>query len=220
MEFILDLEQKQTIREGFIKTTGATEFAVLMVIQAHTDIQLDSAFPSQQTISNLTGLSIATVQRTIKSLEGKGLINRHRTGKRGLTIYSINTVKPVKQQESNSEKKYNNSKDFINQFCKLYFDHYEVNYNPNWSRDGAMVKSKLLGNYTDEQLDAILTVTFRDFPKKWSNRQYPRPTIGAVCTFIANQALAIWQEEQKRQDKLEEVEEMDLDKYFKNQQFL
>ena len=77
-----------------------------------------------------------------------------------------------------------------------------------------MVKNKLLNNYTDEELDAILEITFRDYQKRWANRQYPRPTLGGVCTFIANQALAIWQEEQKRQAKIEEAEEIAFGQIF------
>lgn len=219
----LNLEQKQFIKTGIIKTVGATEFAVLLVIQAHTDIQQESAFPSQQTIADLTGLSTRTVQRAVKSLEDKGLIQREQTGYKGLTIYSIKTVgqETTEQEELigfvEPVRKYKTSKDFINQFCKLYFDHYHVNYSPNWARDGALIKNKLLNNYTDEQLDYLLEFTFKNFDKRYANRQYPRPTFGAMASFIVNDAMAEQQKEQKKEQELEQFEEFDFEKYFRNQ---
>lgn len=227
----MDLEQKQFIKSGIIKEIGTTPFAVYLVIQAHTDIQ-GVAFPSQQTIAELVGVSTKTVQRAVNKLEEEGLIQKElvRKGMKIQAIYSTNEedidsevlaeeLETVETQEQEQEqvRKYNNSREFIQRFCELYYEYYNVNFNPSWGRDGAMVKNKLLPIYTDEELDAILEITFRDYQKKWSNRQYPRPTLGAVCTFIANQALAIWQEEQKKQDRIERTEEMDLDRYFRNQ---
>lgn len=238
-ESIMNLEMKQFIRSGIIKELGPTPFAVYMVILAHTDIQ-GVAFPSYQTIADIIGASTKTVQRALKKLEEEGLIQKHliRKGKMIQSIYSTVDDGVPKQEESKEEpmeevpteeepmedskelseekpRKYENSKAFIQRFCELYYQYYGVNFNPTWGRDGAMVKNKLLNNYTDEELDAILEITFRDYQKRWANRQYPRPTLGGVCTFIANQALTIWQEEQKKQAKIEEAEEMDLDKYFK-----
>ncbi len=268
----MNLEMKQFIRSGIIKELGATTFAVYMVIQAYTDIQ-GVSYPSLQTIADIIGVSIRTVQRAMNKLEEEGLIQKQLVRK-GTTIHSIYSIvddgvskqenpqqeepkeeepkeeepkeidnesqqkepqqkepqqKEPQQKEPQQEKpkedskklleekprKYGNSKDFIQRFCELYYQYYGVNFNPTWGRDGAMVKNKLLNNYTDEELDAILEITFRDYQKRWANRQYPRPTLGGVSTFIANQALAIWQEEQKKQAKIEEAEEIDLDKYFK-----
>ena len=242
----MNLEMKQFIRSGIIKKLGTTPFAVYLVIQAHTDIQ-GVAFPSYQTIADIIGVSIRTVQRAVKKLEEEGLIQKQLIRK-GTTIQSTYSImddgvpkreepkeEPMEEESKENSKKlqqekpkedskelleekprkYGNSKDFIQRFCELYYEYYGVNFNPTWGRDGAMVKNKLLNNYTDEELDAILEITFRDYQKRWANRQYPRPTLGGVSTFIANQALAIWQEEQKKQAKIKEVEEIDLDKYFK-----
>lgn len=226
------LELKQFIKSGVIKELGTTPFTVWMVILAHTDIQ-GTAFPSQETIAELIGVSTKTVQRAVKKLEDSGLIEKElvRRGMKLTTVYSQPDIDLLEVQEEEQEtlsevqeqgqqvRKYNNSKDFIQRFCELYYEYYNVNFNPSWGRDGSMVKQKLLPIYTDEELDAILEITFRDYQKRWANRQYPRPTLGAVCTFIANQSLAIWQEEQKNINRITEAEETDLEIYFRNQGF-
>lgn len=220
--FILDLEQKQTIRKGYLKSFTPSEFIVLLAIQSHTDIQQLTAYPSQETISEITGLGITTVKRAVKSLEEKGFISRLK-GIRGLTIYSINNERetPVQHEEpigfTEPVKKYKTSKDFISQFCKLYFDHYGVNYSPNWSRDGSLIKNKLLNSYTDEQIDYLLEFTFNNFERRYANRKFPRPTIGAIASFIVNDAMAEMDKEQKKEKELEQFEDFDIDKYFRNQ---
>jgi DNA-binding transcriptional regulator YhcF (GntR family) len=229
MNFILDLEQKQIIKHGYIKNVGTTEFLILMVIQAHTDIQQGSAFPSQQTIANLTGLSIPTVRRGVVSLECKGVISRERKGITGVTHYTLNSdnTNPIYKEtvildnESTAiiSKKYNTAEDFLSDFKQRYFTMYGVHYISNQRADLSQIKSKLLGKFTDEQLDAILTITFRDYSKKWANREYLRPVIGGICTFIAGKALNKWEEEKKEQDRIKQAEELDLDKYFRNRDF-
>jgi DNA-binding transcriptional regulator YhcF (GntR family) len=228
MNFILDLEQKQTIKNGIIKNFGSTEFTVLLTIQAFTNIQMESAFPSQQTIANLTGLSVPTVRRAIKSLEDRGVISRNRKDIKSVTNYTfnnaddnVNTIEHIESITTNDQtsKKYNTSEDFFNDFSKRYLQTYNVQYVSNQRGDLSQIKSKLIDKFTDEQLDAILTITFRDYNLKWSNKEYPRPVIGGICTFIARKALDIWEEEKAKEIKLEEAEQIDLDKYFRNQTF-
>lgn len=209
----LTLEQSEKIKKGFIQEIGVKEFAVLLTIKAHMDIQ-GTCFPSQETISNLVGMSVKSVQRATKTLEEQGLIAKtlKKKGKKTVTHYSIGQT-----ELDEPTHKYNNSRDFIKEFCRLYEEQYSVQYNPSWARDGAMVKNKLLSTYTDEQLDAILQIVFRDYSKKWANNRFPRPTIGAICTFLPNQVLPIWQKEQDKIKKIEEAEQEDLTKYFTQQ---
>lgn len=221
----LNLEQKQLIKTGVIKTIGKTEFLVLLVIQAHTDLH-GVAFPSQQTIAELIGCTVRTVQKALNSLEDQKLIQREQTGYKGLTVYSIKNEHeeaPVEEQQEpvpQAEppvKKYKTAQDFIKRFGDLYFEHYGVNYSPNWSRDGSLVKNKLLNSYTDEQLDYLLEFTFRNFERRYANKRYPRPTFGAMASFIVNDAMAEMDKEQKKEKELEQFEGLDFEKYFRNQ---
>jgi len=204
---VLTMEQKESIRSGLIAEIGAVDFAVWMTIQAHMDFE-GVSFPSQRRIAELIGTSTPTVNKAVQRLIDLGAIDRELVGdKRKKTIYS--TPEGTTHFTAST---------FIKRFCQLYQQTFGVNYTPNWSRDGAMVKNKLIGQFTDEELEAMLTITFRDFTKRWQTRHFPRPSIGSVTTFIGNQALAIWQEEQKKEQVITEAQEQDLSKFF-NQTF-
>ncbi len=211
----LTMEQKEIIRSGVIARIGSTDFAVWLAIQSYVDSE-GQTFLSQRKIAELVGVSIPTVNKAVARLEDAGVIEREIVGKkRKKTVYST----PVNLLNREEEKQPMTATLFVKRFCELYLETYGVNYSPHWGRDCAMVKNKLIGTFTDEQLEAILVITFRDFQKKWSSRQFPRPTIGALTTFIGNQALAIWQEEQKKEQVIKEAETEDLSKFFKNQDF-
>jgi hypothetical protein len=103
-----------------------------------------------------------------------------------------------------------NSGDVIDYFCRKYREHYSVVYTVNRGRDHKLVKDKLLANYTPGQIKAIIDIVFEHFDRKWANNKYPRPHIGALTTFLANEALAIIAAEEKKQAEIKKAMETPL----------
>lgn len=97
------------------------------------------------------------------------------------------------------------SKDVIHYFCKRYEERYGVRYVPNYARDGALVKNKLLKNYDGETLQAIIDVVIDEYDNRWKKGQYPRPTIGQLGSWLANEALAVVEENRKQDAETEEA---------------
>ena len=85
----------------------------------------------------------------------------------------------------------NNSKDFINYFCNKYYSVYSTKYIPNYSREGGMVKNKLLKQFNSDTLVAIIDTFIDNYSAKWARKQYPYPTIGALCSWAANDCLSM-----------------------------
>lgn len=84
-----------------------------------------------------------------------------------------------------------NSKDFINYFCNKYYSVYSTKYIPNYSREGGMVKNKLLKQFNSDTLVAIIDTFIDNYSAKWAKKQYPYPTIGALCSWAANDCLSM-----------------------------
>jgi hypothetical protein len=108
-----------------------------------------------------------------------------------------------------------NGKDVINYFCHKYRETYTANYAPSWGRDVKLVKDKLIANYSMDQIKAILDVVFKEYDTRWAKPKYPRPTIGALTTWLSNEAITIIQVEEKKKvdfEKSLEVEETDYEK--------
>lgn len=91
-----------------------------------------------------------------------------------------------------------NSNDVIKYFCQKYQEHYSVKYTVSQGKDNKLIKDKLLANYTPEQIKAIIDTVFVHFDFRWANDKYPRPHIGALTSFLANEALAIIAAEDKK----------------------
>lgn len=72
--------------------TNATEYAVLAVLAHHADANGRSAYPSQRTISEITGCSARTVRRKLADLEARGVIRR---GNQGHVAHYPPAVRPV-----------------------------------------------------------------------------------------------------------------------------
>ncbi|MTI84267.1 MAG: helix-turn-helix domain-containing protein [Firmicutes bacterium] len=100
-----------------------------------------------------------------------------------------------------------NSRDVCIYFANKYEQKYEVPYSVNWKRDASMVKTKLWGTYTPEQLRAIIDVIMEEYDTRWRTRDYLRPSIGQLCTWLGNKAMAVVQDREKERADLKQREE-------------
>ena len=54
-----------------------------------------------------------------------------------------------------------------------------------------MVKNKLLKQFNSDTLVAIIDTFIDNYSAKWAKKQYPYPTIGALCSWAANDCLSM-----------------------------
>lgn len=120
------------------------------------------------------------------------------------TTHKKQDVSKVTKQESVKNKRMT-AKDLLTLFMEKYRQTYNVNYNPSWGRDVGLMK-KLSNSYTDEQIVKIFDITFAEYGSKWKSAKFPRPTIGAITSFIAQQALAIIEEHEEQDKQFAEYE--------------
>jgi hypothetical protein len=207
------------IRAGLIKEIGANEFVVLLAIASYMDDN-GNCYPTQRQIKDITGWSLDKVNKTINSLlekqiDGKYLLSREfvQNGRAQSSYYTIltemNQSEPV--EEPKEDKPLKTAKDVMFLFAGVYEETYGVSYNLNWGREGKLVKSKLIGKFTDEQIRTMINVGVREYSKRWANKQFPRPTISMICTWLGNNALALADELNKEQAKIEARKNVEID---------
>jgi hypothetical protein len=69
-----------------------------------------------------------------------------------------------------------------------YLTAYGTEYTPsNWARETTQLKT-LMRRYDEVTLQAIIEVVFRLYAQRWQSKQFPRPTIGALVSWLAVQA--------------------------------
>lgn len=126
-------------------------------------------------------------------------------------------VKPALQEEEPKELDpleldpkdivFDNAKQVLEYFQKKYFESYNVAYSPNYARDASMIKSKLMKSFTSNEIKMIIDVAFRDYEDRWANAKYNRVTLGALCSWLGNEALAIAMKDVDTARKIEQAKE-------------
>jgi hypothetical protein len=115
-----------------------------------------------------------------------------------ITISSNNQV--IEQEK---DIIFDNAKAVLQYFRQQYFNKYQVTYQPNWGRDQVMIKNKLLSNFTDIEIKSIIDIVVQYYDKRWAKPQFPRPTIGQLCSWLPNEALAIIQKQAEENQRIE-----------------
>lgn len=110
------------------------------------------------------------------------------------------------EQEPKDKVAFGNPKEILEYYQQKYFEYYGVAYSPNYGRDIKLIKSKLMSTFTDEEIKVILDVAFREYSSRWETPKYKRVSIGALCSWIANEALAIAQKESQESKRAKEAE--------------
>lgn len=209
------------IQSGIIKDIGASEFAVLIAIASYTDIE-GNAFPSQRRLSELTGLSLPTINKIVNRLitieiNGVPILSREFEqlgSKKKYSIYRVNAGKveneksdlKVNFQEDKSKPK--NSKDYAMMFKHLYEEEYGIPYSINFKREVSMIKNKLVKCFTEEQICELLEYIVKNYKIKWSNPSYPYPTISMICSWLGNTAMQMMKEEKDKSVEAQRLEEL------------
>ena len=171
------------IKAGLIKEIGCRNFSVLLAIGAHLNEQR-VAFPNVSAIAEITGLSKPTVIKAIQELEeveigGQPII------KKSKLLTSSGNAKSV-YHFLGAEIAETDPKEVIQLFCEYYEETFGVVYNVSWGRDVSMVKTKLISQYKPEQLKEIVRIAVTKYSTFSNSPEYPTPTLGMLCSWLAN----------------------------------
>ncbi|WP_214796542.1 MULTISPECIES: helix-turn-helix domain-containing protein [unclassified Exiguobacterium] len=208
---------------GLVARMKIHNFATLMAIASYMD-ENGECYPTQQQLAKRMGVHANSVNKYVNQLlefevDGKPVITREVVNKgrgRVSSMYKIHpisqlsifngTVETIQNQNEDEEekpeapvKKKFTAKNVVALFTDKYRDHYGANYNPSWGRDMSLAK-KLLDRYEPETVEEIIDIAITEYDERWKSVKFPRPTIGAVVSFIAEQAAAVI-EERREQDK-------------------
>ena len=143
-----------------------------------------SSFPTRREIARVSGLSLATVQRHVKSLIDEGYLTRDflesETESESLTI-----KEEANQNNESPWGRFKIAKDYVHYFAFKYKEKYGVEYLINYKRDTATVK-RLMNTYSSDELIAIIDYTLEHYETKWRRFDYPYPTLGQLSSWLAS----------------------------------
>ncbi|QGG47663.1 helix-turn-helix domain-containing protein [Heliorestis convoluta] len=125
---------------------------------------------------------------------------------------------PDAVEEKNKITAPSTAREFYNYFSQSYQSRYISKYQSNWERDIDLLKDKLLPHYSPEQLQAIIDTVFEEYEYRWKRKNYLRPTIGQLASWLAEQVHAVVEDkkEQERQyAKIQKHGGMDVDEILK-----
>lgn len=195
-------------RSGLVSALGNERTITLLAIASYMD-EDGACFPTQEQLAELMGISRPTVNKYVNSLlefrwNGKPIIERqkHRNPKVSPNEYSVYTVLPLSQvaifdgqpgdgtEPAEKPKASDVRKAIISHFCNRYRETYGEDYSVRWARDMKLV-AQFLRHYTGEEAMEIVDVVFQEFESRWAAKDYPRPSIGQLATWLHERAAEV-----------------------------
>lgn len=213
-------------RSGLVKELGVERAMTLLSIASFMD-ESGNCYPSQQMIADQLGVTRQTANRWVNSLldfrwndkpiiVGKK-IRDPRVSPNEYFVYSVlplsqiaiyeGQIEPVDIQSVETEKpvrtKPRNAKsDILEYFSEKYRETYSVNYGKNYGRDMKLIGT-LLTIYDEQQIREIINVVFDEYGDRWANRDYPRPSLGQLNSWLAEKAYVIAQERKQQEERFD-----------------
>lgn len=214
---------RQAVKNGLVKKVGGVRnFAILSVIAAHVNEKGESEV-SQREIAESIGYSRKTVNEAIKELRERKIddepilvLKKKKSGNGVRNVYLLSTksgfsivtkssdyniISNNNIKDINKEIIFNNAKEVLQYFREKFYETYNAVYQPNWARDMALIKRKLMTNFTDLEIKNIIDVVFEEYDSRWANTRFPRPSIGQLCTWLPNEVMAIIQERKEAEER-------------------
>lgn len=192
----------QSLQAGLIKELGGTEYCVLSAIASFCDVE-GEAFPSQRKLAEITGFSLPTINKAVAKLletkvNGVPVIAREiesMGSKKRFSIYNLY----VKEEEAEKKK---TARDYVGKFKYLFEEKYGFPYVVNYARDTSLIKKKLMADFEEADVEAIIEYAIEHYQEKWANTKYPYPTISMICTWLANAVMKELIQEKKKAEEL------------------
>lgn len=208
---VLSLSTKQ-LQAGLVKQVGARNFAVLIAVASYLNKE-NLAFPSIEKITEITGLSAPTVVKSITELldvrvGGQPIIVKKKVRTAAGNQKNIYHFVGAEVEAEDSSESCNTdamtAKEIIVYFCEQYEEVFSVPYTVSWGREMQQVKTKLVGKYSNEQLKQIIEIAVGEYSKRWANTRYKLPTLGQLCSWLANAAAGILVEKEQQEKRIAE----------------
>lgn len=208
VDLLISLSQK-AIHAGLIKRVGQRGFCVLVVLASYMN-KNNVSYPSQTKIVELIGMSRPTVAKAINDLVEVGVVETVSDGRKNtykINFTALKTLHVIEDKEEDEpvyipEEVFATSKDVANYFADKYRAVYGVPYTINFGRDLALIKTKILGKYTDVDIKKAIDTAVENYADEWANANYLRPTIPMLATWLINDALAFSAKANQDKDQL------------------
>lgn len=191
------------LQQGLIKEIGSRNFAVLMAIASFINKE-NISYPTVEKLTEITGMTKPTVIKAVKELEavtigGERLIKKSKVlTSEGNTKTLYHFVHSLKESEIAVTPA-----DHIGTFCKHFEEKYGRPYVPNYGRDSKQIKEKLMAVFPEEDIPLIIEIAVKQYEQWSSNPKYPTPTIGALTTWLGNNAANELAKQRKASEKVD-----------------
>lgn len=208
-------------KSGLVKELGSDRLAVLLTIASFMD-ESGSCYPTQEKIAEILGISRTSANKWINSLlefrwNGRPVIERqkYRDPKVSPNEYSVYTILPLSQlaifngevevaelsdpggvgaASLEVERKVTESrKELVSHFMNRYRETYSVNFGVSWGRDMKHA-AKILAAYSPAEAMKIVDMVFEEYDQRWATREYNRPTLGQVASWLGAKAAELVKE--------------------------
>ncbi|PEM65346.1 hypothetical protein CN613_25735 [Bacillus pseudomycoides] len=213
---------------GLVANMGIHNFATLLVIASYMN-EKGECYPTQVQLAERLGVHRNSVNKYVNNLldirvNGKPVITREIVNQGRGRVSSYYKIQPLSQiaifdgevaeiakveQEEAPEKPEPIAKvkpnAILAMFCEKYQETYDVRYNPAYGRDNKQLK-KLTETYNDEQIRKIIDIGIGEYDKRWKSAKFPRPSVGAISTWVANHVMEIADQYEEQDKKFEEAQ--------------
>lgn len=207
----ISLNQKD-IQNGKLRDMGQRGSLVYLVLASYMNRQAVS-YPSQQLIADSIGMAVSTVRKALDDLiDGGHIVEREHNGKKIYQLTNASSGAYVLEEDSDEQEKlaeevmpkviFTNSKDVATYFAKVYEETYNLPYTINFGRDLSLIKQKLLGTYSNIQIQTAIDTGVKEYANEWHNPNFPRPTISILATWLVNEALTFNQVDEEGSQQL------------------
>lgn len=208
--------------EGLVAKLKPANFVTFLAICSFMDSK-GECYPTQRQIAERTGLSKTTVNRAVKELlefeiDGRPILQRTILQPEGNSVYTVlpigqiaifdqevEKITPEKEEIVTAAGTFKNGNDILKYYAGVFREVYGVNPAIRWSVDSSLAKKKWIGTHTDEQIRTMIDVSVREFDARWKTAKYPRPTMGAILSWLGQSALAIKEDGDKEYKEIVEM---------------
>ncbi|WP_186323275.1 helix-turn-helix domain-containing protein [Bacillus nitratireducens] len=216
---------------GLVANMGIHNFATLLVIASYMN-EKGECYPTQVQLAERLGVHKNSVNKYVNNLlairvNDKPVITREIVNQGRGRVSSFYKIQPLSQiaifdgEVSNLVEKTEEPKEappepvarlktseILALFREKYHETYGVQYNPAYGRDNMQLK-KLTKTYTDEQIRKIIDIGVGEYDKRWKSAKFPRPSVGAISTWVANHVIEIAEQYKEQDKKFEESQAME-----------
>ncbi len=137
-------------------------------------------------VAGLLDITVPTLSKYLAIWESQGLV---REIPDGFVITQLDgSLNPEVMTKEELPPRQYIAKKVIDYWCSTYENHYEEPCRVgNWGM--TMGQAKRLLSYTDIQIERTIDVVIALYERKWASAKFPRPTFGALASFLFEQAM-------------------------------